>query len=97
MKYYLCKFEFISGLYGSVFLKQFYAQSEKEALIQVVSFFTDSEEKDVENDLRKKLGKNWSIMKFWRKMDMQFLNSDESAGYELMWVKEIKYDLDSYS
>ncbi|KAB2881503.1 hypothetical protein F9K33_00155 [bacterium] len=94
MKYFLCKFEFISGLYESVFLKQFYAQSEKEALVQIVAFFTDSDEKDVENDLRKKLGKNWSIKKFWLKMDMDFLNSDESAGYQLMWVKEIKQDLD---
>jgi hypothetical protein len=97
MKFFLCKFEFVSGLYESVFLKQFYAQSEKEALVQTVSFFTDSDEKDVQNDLRKKLGKNWSIKKFWLKMDMRFLNSDESAGYELQWVKEIKYDFDSYT
>ncbi|MBL7995504.1 hypothetical protein JNM05_09030 [bacterium] len=97
MKYFLCKFEFISGLYESVFLKQFYAQSEKEAIVQVVSFFTDSDEKDINRSLQRKLGKNWSITKFWSKMDMEFYNSDQTAGYKLMWIKEIKYDLDDYS
>ncbi|MBL7961607.1 hypothetical protein JNL27_15340 [bacterium] len=95
MKHFLYKFDFVSGLYGSVFLKQVDGLNEKDALVQIVSFFTDLDEKSVGRLLRKKLGKNWSVKKFWSKMDMDFLNSDESAGYQLMWLKEIKQDLES--
>lgn len=94
MKYFLFKFEFFSGFYESVFLKQICAENEKEALVRIISFFNETDEENSEKFISETLGKNWTTAKFWKKMYMKFMSSDDTVGYELIGMKEIDLDLD---
>lgn len=93
MKNYLYHFEFFSGFYESYFYQQIKAVDDKNAIIQILSFFKNITEEDVEKFLRKELGRNWTIEKFWAEMDTRFFNGEE--GYTLNWIKEIDFDLNT--
>lgn len=92
MKNYLYHFEFFSGFYESYFYKQHRAKNEKEAIIEIVSYFNNSDLDETQNYLNENLGKNWTTEIFWSEMDMQF--NDDVEGYTLHWIKEIDFDLD---
>ena len=94
MKNYIYKFEFISGLYEDIFYKQFNAENEKDAILQIVSFFKDCNDEDASQYLRKNLGFNWTPEKFWDEMDLRFFSKGEAEGYNLMWIQEVDFDLD---
>jgi hypothetical protein len=91
MKNYLYHFEFSSGFYEAYFYRQIQAEDEKDAIIQIVSFFESTAEEDTETSLNNELGKNWTIEKFWNEMDLHFFNGVE--GYALSSIKEIDFDL----
>lgn len=91
MKNYLYHFEFFSGLYESYFYQQIKAKDERDAIIQIVSFFKNIAEEDSQELLNEELEKDWTTEKFWEQMDLRFFNGEE--GYTLTWVKEIDFDL----
>ncbi|HEY0461907.1 MAG TPA: hypothetical protein VGC97_22430 [Pyrinomonadaceae bacterium] len=93
MKNYLYHFEFFSGFYESYFYRQVKAKDEKSAIIQIISFFKNITEEDVEALLIDELRKKWTVEKFWDGMDLRFSNDTE--GYTLSWIKEIDFDLDN--
>lgn len=93
MKNYLYHFEFFSGFYESYFYQQVRAKDEKDAIIQIISFFKNITEEDAEELLTDELGKKWTVKKFWDEMDLDFSNDTE--GYKLTWIKEIDFDLDN--
>ncbi len=89
MKNFLYKFEFFSGFYESYFYRNIKAKTEKDAIIQIVSFFKEIEENKAIEFLENDLGKFWRVKKFWKKLDMRFNNADETVGYSLIWLKEL--------
>ena len=93
MKNYLYYFEFFSGFYEDNFYRQIQASNEKDAIIQIVSYFKNTTEEDAKEHLEQEIGKNWTIEKFWDEMDLQFFNGEE--GYTLTWIKEIGFDLNT--
>lgn len=93
MKNYLFYFEFFSGFYESYFYQQISAKSERDAIIQILSFFKNATEDDVQQFLDEELEKNWTVEKFWDEMDLRFFNGEE--GYTLAWIKEIDIDLNN--
>jgi len=94
MKNYVYKFEFISGFYEDIFYKQLRAGNEKEAILRIVSFFKNCSDEDAFKYLRKSLGFNWTVERFWRDMDLQFSSNEETEAYTLIWIKEVDFDLD---
>ncbi len=92
MKNYLYHFEFFSGFYESYFYQQVQAKDEKDAIIKIISFFKNITEEDTNEMLNEEIGKNWTVEKFWEKVDSRFFNGEE--GYSLSWIKEIEFDLD---
>lgn len=94
MKNYLYKFEFISGEYENCFYQQVAANNEKDAIIEIVSFFRNTSSYKANRFIAKSLGLNWTIEKFWSDMDKKIFSSDEMEGYNLLSVKEINFDLD---
>ncbi len=95
MKNYIYKIEQFSGFYESYFYKQVKAKSEKDAIVQVVSFCNDIDEEGANNYLDKTLGKRWSVTNFWKEHDLKFQNNDETVGYNLIWIKKSPFDLDA--
>ena len=93
MKNYLYYFEFFCGEYESYFFQQVRAENERDAIIEVVSFFINCEKKKAENYLKENLGGRWSVKKFWEKMDLRFHNEDWFAAYTLISLQEIDFDL----
>lgn len=91
LKNYLYRFEFFSGFYESYFYRQERAESEKQAIIQIVGFFMNLDEAETTNYLNEELGKNWTIKKFWDKKDLRFFNGSE--GYSLHWIKKVDFNL----
>ncbi|MBM2815973.1 MAG: hypothetical protein HW421_2735 [Ignavibacteria bacterium] len=101
MKNYLYKFEFFSGFYEHIFYRQVHAIDKKDAIVQVVAYFLDkdldetdkyiakyiTEKKDIENIIHE-----WTVEEFWELMDMKF--NDGYQGYDLIFLKEINFDLD---
>lgn len=99
MKNYLRKFEFFSGLYESIFFQQFYADDEKDAILQTISMFTDKDEEIANNYILDSINfrkeeeiTEWSTSDFWEFCDMKF--SSDTEGYDLMYIKEIDTNLD---
>lgn len=92
MKNYLYHFEFFSGFYESYFYRQVQAKDEKDAIIQIISYFRNITEEDAQEMLNEGIGENWTIEKFWDEIDSRFFNGEE--GYTLSWIKEIDFDLD---
>lgn len=92
MKNYLYHFEFFSGFYESYFYKQHRANNEKEAIIEIVSYFNNVDTDETKQHISEELGENWTAETFWDEMDMKF--NDGSEGYTLLWIKEIDFDLD---
>ena len=100
MKNFLYKFEFFSGFYEAIFFNQVSAEDEKDAIIQIVAFFNDmsieetntylseiiSEKKGIDG-----IDKNWTKQDFYKHVEQKFNNDME--GYDLMWIKEIDFDL----
>jgi hypothetical protein len=93
MKNYLYYFEFFSGFYESYFYQQIEAKDERNAIIQVVSFFKNITEEDAQILLIEALEKDWTTEKFWNEMDLRFFNGEE--GYTLNWIKEIDFNLNT--
>ncbi|HEX8195548.1 MAG TPA: hypothetical protein VF571_04995 [Pyrinomonadaceae bacterium] len=93
MKNYLYHFEFFSGFYESYFYQQVKAKNEKDAIIQIVGYFKNITEEDVEKFLNKELQNKWTTKTFWDKIDLRF--SNDSEGYTLIWIKEIDFDLNN--
>lgn len=93
MKNYLYQFEFFSGLYESYFYQQVQAKPERDAIVQVVSFFKNITEDDAKELLKEEIGDEWTTEKFWNDMDLRFFNGEE--GYTLAWIKEIDFDLNN--
>lgn len=94
LRVFIYKFEFFSGFFESCFYKQVKAKDEPDAIIQIVSFFTDKEENETKEQFEKVLGKNWKVNDFWEKYDLRFQNKDETVGYNLIWINEVNFDLD---
>ncbi|MEA3448407.1 MAG: hypothetical protein U9Q98_08180 [Bacteroidota bacterium] len=102
MKNYLYKFEIFSGFYEAIFFNQVNGKNEKDAIIQIVAFFNDfpidkadtylskiiSEKKG--NDV---IDKNWTVQDFYNHVEQKFNNNMEV--YDLMWIKEIDFDLNN--
>ena len=95
MKNYIYKVELFSGFYESYFYKQVKAKSEKNAIIQVVSFCKDFDEEKANEYIGFELGSKWTVDRFWKEHDLRFQNSDETVGYNLIWIKELAFDLDT--
>jgi hypothetical protein len=95
MKNYIYKVELFSGFYESYFYRQVNAKSEKQAIIQVVSFCTDFDEERAKEYISNELGRKWTVEKFWKEHDLKFQNNDETVGYNLIWLKEFAFDLDT--
>lgn len=93
MKNYLYYFKFFSGEYSQQFFQQINAESERDAIIEIVSFFKEKDEDEIKNYLDEELGKQWSIEDFWNKIDTRFHPDDYYVGYTLIDVKEINFDL----
>lgn len=93
MKNYLYHFEFFSGFYESYFYQQIKATDDKNAIIQILSFFKNATEEDVQEYLNEELGNDWTVENFWNEIDTRFSNGDE--GYTLAWIKEIDFDLNN--
>lgn len=94
MKNYLYKIEFRSGEYENYFYQQVKAKSEKEAIIEIVSYFHNTTNHKANRFIGKSLGLNWSVEKFWGKMDARFFSEGDMEAFELMSVNEINFDLD---
>ena len=95
MKNYLYKIELFSGFFESYFFSQINANNEKEAIIQLVSIFRNQDENNTNDFINEKLGHNWTVEQFWEDMDTRFSYEDETVGNTLLWVKEIKFDLET--
>jgi hypothetical protein len=95
MKNYLYKFELITGLYEAEFFQQINAEDEKDAIVQLVGYFKGLDGEETLEFLNGELGENWTIEKFWKRIDTRFFNRDETEGYNLIWIKEIGFDLDT--
>ncbi len=93
MKNYLYRFEFFSGFYESYFYRQVRAKDEKDAIIQIVSYFNNNDEQDAQKYLSEELGADWNAEIFWQKMNLKFSSGTE--GYTLIWIKKIDFDLDT--
>ncbi len=93
MKNYLYYFNFFSGEYSYPFYQQIKADSERSAIVQIVSLFTKRDEEATKIWLNEELGRNWSIKKFWDEIDLRFHNKDSYIGYTLNWIKETDFDL----
>ncbi len=91
MKNYLYHFEFFSDFYESYFYKQIKAENEKDAIIQIVSFFKIDDVCFAEKFLVEELNDDWTVETFLEKADSRFFNGSE--GYSLIWIKEIDFDL----
>ncbi|MEO0041230.1 MAG: hypothetical protein RL329_678 [Bacteroidota bacterium] len=50
---------------------------------------------DTERFLNENLGLHWTVNDFWESMDTHFSIEDESVIQELIWVKEIQFDLET--
>ncbi|HET7118926.1 MAG TPA: hypothetical protein VFI29_20715 [Hanamia sp.] len=94
LKVFIYKFEFFSGFYESYFYKQIKAKDERDAIIQIVSFFTDKDEETTIRNLNKYIRRNWTVKGFWKSDDLRFENNDGTVGYDLIWIKEVPFDLD---
>lgn len=94
MKNYLYKFEFISGEYENYFFQQVKAENEKEAIIEIISFFRNTSNHKANRYIGRSLGLNWTLENFWSEMDKKIFSEDEMEGYHLLSVKEIDFDLD---
>ena len=94
MKNYLYKFEFISGEYENYFFQQVKAKNEKEAIIEIVSFFRNTTNHKANRFIGNHIGMNWTVDKFWTEMDKKIFSVDEMEGYHLLSVTEINFDLD---
>jgi hypothetical protein len=84
-----------SGLYESNCYKQLSAKSEKQAIIQIVSFFMDSDPEQANAYLTGTLGNRWIVNNFWKKHHLKFANSDDTVTYTLIWIKQVAFDLDT--
>lgn len=93
MKNYLYYFEFFCGDYEDYFFKQVQAIDERDAIIQIVSYFMNCEDEKAEKHLSKQLGRKWTVEKFWRKSDLKFHHEDWFAAYTLISLQEIDFDL----
>ncbi|TAF64406.1 MAG: hypothetical protein EAZ55_11245 [Cytophagales bacterium] len=94
MKNYVYKFDFFSGFYKDTLYKQIKAKDEKQAILQIVSFFNNCDEKNTSQYLNKELGSNWTPEKFWSDMDLKFASDEGTEAYTLIWVQETEFDLD---
>jgi hypothetical protein len=94
MKNFLYKFEFKSGDYENYFYQQVEAKNEKEAIVEIVSYFLNTANHKANRFIGKSLGLNWSVEKFWEKMDTRFFSDSGMEAYELITLKEIIFDLD---
>lgn len=92
-KNYLYYFEFFCGTYENSFYKQLTAENERDAILQVVSYFMDCEPEAAEEYLNKEIGRKWTVEKFWRKSDRRFHHEDWFAAYTLLSLTEIDFDL----
>ncbi|HMV78838.1 MAG TPA: hypothetical protein PL048_18475 [Leptospiraceae bacterium] len=94
IKNYLCKFNFNSRFFETHFYRQIRAMDEKEALIDIVSFFLNAPVLNAIQFLDKNLGFGWTPENFWNEMELTFHSDDESESYRLLYVKELGFDLD---
>lgn len=96
MKNYIYKVELLSGFYESYFYRQVSAKSEKDAIIQIVSFCEDLNLEKANSYLRKSLGYKWTVNSFWKEHSLKFENEDGTVAYNLIWIKQVPFNLDSY-
>lgn len=94
MKNYLYKFEFISGEYENYFYQQVKAKNERDAIIEIISFFRNTSIHKANRYIGRSLGLNWTAEKFWIETDKKIFSTDGMEGYNLITVKEINFDLD---
>lgn len=94
MKNYLYKFEFRSGEYENYFYQQVKAKNEKEAIIEIISYFHNTTNHKANRFIGRSLGLNWRPEKFWEKVDTRFYSKGDMEAFELMFIKEVNFDLD---
>jgi hypothetical protein len=91
MKNYVYYFEFSSGFYESHFYREVTAKDERDAILQVVSYFLNSDESSADQYITGAIGPGWSVSRFWNSIDRWFFNGTE--GYSLVWIKEADLEL----
>lgn len=94
MKNFIYKFEFFSGFYENYFYNQVKALNEKEAIIEIVSGFRNISNHKANRYIGRNLGFNWTVEKFWKDMDLKIFSEGEMEGYNLIFLKEVNFDLD---
>ncbi len=95
MKNYLYKFAFRSGEYENYFYQQVKAKNEKEAIVEIVSYFHDSTNHKANRFIGRRCGFNWTPENFWEKVEMKFFSNRDMEAFELKFVKEVNFDLES--
>jgi hypothetical protein len=95
MKNYLYKIRIQTSFFETFCYKQVRAPNEQAAIQEIVVTLRQSDDADSDPFLTENLGIHWTVQDFWEKMDTRFLNEAESVMQELIWVKEIQFDLET--
>lgn len=95
MKNYLYKISIHTNHFETFCYKQVRAANDKAAIQEIVVTLRQLYGDNTERFLNEKLGNNWSVNDFWETTDTRFSTEDDSVIQELMWVKEIQFDLET--
>jgi hypothetical protein len=95
MKNYLYKIKIHTGFFETFCYKQVRAANEKAAIQEIVVTLRPLYDDNTELFFDENLGKDWSIPDFWEIMNTRFASEDGCVIQELMWVKEIPFDLET--
>jgi hypothetical protein len=95
MKNYLYKIRIHTSFFETFCYKQVRAANEQAAIQEIVVTLRQPYDEDAERFLTEKLGADCSVNDFWETMDTRFSTEDDSVIQELIWVKEIQFDLET--
>jgi hypothetical protein len=95
MKNYLYKIKINTVFFETFCYKQVRAANEKAAIQEIVVTLRQPYDNDTAHFLNEKLDLHWSINDFWETMDTRFSIEGDSVIQELIWVKEIQFDLET--
>ncbi|MEN9612932.1 MAG: hypothetical protein RLZZ628_3746 [Bacteroidota bacterium] len=95
MKNYLYKTKINTGFFETFCYNQVRAANEKAAILEIVVTLRQRYDEDTEHFLNENLGLDWTVHDFWETMDTRFATNNDSVIQELIWVKEIQFDLET--
>jgi hypothetical protein len=95
MKNYLYKIRIHTSFFETFCYKQVCAANEKAAIQEIVVTLRQRYDDDTACFLNEKLGEHWSVNDFWETMDTRFSTENDCVIQELIWVKEIQFDLET--